>query len=207
MLFRSSEARQASLKALQRLNRLGFTDVGALAQLSRLRVLCVDVRKIEDLTDVGRLSQLRGLAFVTGGPGAPARLRSLAPLARLTSLRHLSLGHVRLADPRLDPLTMLTRLRRLDISNRFPREEFAKLAAALPRTEGPYRSPFFTDSLLAPLLTCRKCGVRTKLTTLGKPARWMCPGCDAAKMRRFVADWEILVSSTRVHVARRGAGR
>jgi hypothetical protein len=210
-----SEARRVSLKALRRLNRLEylecrsgrFTDVAGLAQLSRLRVLCINIRKLGDLTDVGRLSRLRGLAFVTGGPGAPAPLRSLAPLARLTGLRHLSLGHIRLTDARLDPLTALTRLRRLDISNRFPREEFAKLAAALPRTDGPHRSPFFTDSLLAPLLTCGKCGVRTKLTTLGKPARWMCPECDAAKMRRFVADWEILVSSKRAQVARRRAGR
>ena len=175
-------------------------DLRPLARLPRLRVLAIGGRAIDRLADLQLIHHLRGLRLLTGGPGAPARLPSLAPLSRLTELRHLSLGYVRVDDRSLRPLTKLTRLRRLQVPNRFPVKEFARLAAALPHVEEDLRSPFHEAADLGSKLAlrCKTCRDNTRVATRGQPRKWFCRRCNAVALQKHVAEWELLLADAKL---------
>ena len=97
------------------------------------------------------------------------------------------------------PLSKLVYLRLQ--TSRFRLEEFAELAAALPDTVGPHRSPWTHTGWKAQLIHCAKCKGSTGYSTLGKPSRSFCFECDAKKIEKHVARWEILVSAARARRA------
>lgn len=192
----------AALQELQALTCSGrriLRDVTALSSLPRLRVLHVSLPGLDQLDQIGDLVQLRALGI---GADNSSSIASLAPLARLRELRHFSMGGLGVVDGSLRPLAELSKLRTLRLqTSRFTIEEFAELAAGIPEAEGPHRSPWTHSALKAQLIQCRKCKASSGYSTLGKPSRSFCFKCDASKIEKHVARWEILVSAAR---ARRG---
>lgn len=169
-----------------------LTDLSFLASLGRLRTLYISDARRVDLTTLPVLPRLAAL-HLSGGSGGMARIESLAPLARLGTLRHLTLENLRPLDGSLQPLAALGRLRELHLPNVFEIEEFARLAGALPDARGAASSPFYAEDIAFSgtevLFRCDRCR-RTRALMTGRPAALLCPECDADGVRRRVARWE-----------------
>jgi hypothetical protein len=192
------DSRAASLDGLARMPALEVLwfegtrarDASALATVEHLRALWIDVSPLGDLEWAAPLKRLRSL-FFTGGL---TTLPSLAPLSGLAGLRHLVVGHVRIKDRSLRPLHGLTGLETLEVPDRFPLEELAGLAAALPRVQGIPREAFVTTDGAALIGWCRACRSRDVVLTIGAPVRTLCRACDDAKIRRYALRWELALS-------------
>ncbi|HEU0298967.1 MAG TPA: hypothetical protein VFR37_05915, partial [Longimicrobium sp.] len=169
-----------------------LSDVRPLAEIPALRHLRLDAPRMHDLSGAGRFTQLNTLNLTP----APV-VDSLAPLAALTNLRHLSVWMEEVREGGLAPLARLQELRSLGVSpDAFDLEEFARLAVALPGTDGPHRSPFLPpDDPAYYRIRCRHCGRRDLRLPLGTPRRGFCPACSPDAIRRHVARWEILLSA------------
>ena len=169
-----------------------LTDLSFLAALPRLRTLFVQGARRLDLDTIAPLPRLAAL-HLAGAPSATLRVESLAALARLGTLRHLTLENVRPADGSLRPLAALQRLREVHVPNGLEIEEYARLAGALPHAVGAATTPFYAEFTARPgvelLFRCEHCG-RTRALMTGRPAALLCPECDAATVRRRVARWE-----------------
>lgn len=193
------ESRIATLDALEPLPRLeqfwfpgaaSLRDPSALERIPTLRAVWMDVSGLKSLDWAARLTRLRAL-FVTGGL---TTLPTLAPLAGLTELRHLTVGHVRIKDKSLRPLHALRQLETLEVPDRFPLEEMAALAATLPGTGGIPRQAFTWSEGPGIGGWCRKCGATDVLFTVGSPVRTLCRACDDAKIRQYAMKWELALS-------------
>ena len=116
---------------------------------------------------------------------------SYAPLAALTALERLVLTAVRPRDLDLSAIARMTHLRELDISGvpEFTVEDYAKLAAALPRTEGRCLQPYIQIKGVG---FCRKCkGPQVLLNGAPPRARkWICPVCQEKALAAHVQRWE-----------------
>jgi hypothetical protein len=169
-----------------------LANLSFLEELPALRTLYLEDMKRIDLGTLPELPNLLGL-HLGGGMWSTLKVESLAPLVRLPRLRYLQLSNVRPQDGSLRPLAKLVALRKLYLPNFFSVEEFARLAAALPHTEGNARTPFFTpietDLPRSDPFICPQCGASRQMMA-GRPAVVLCPNCDAPKMRRRVARWE-----------------
>ncbi len=111
-------------------NRLA--DLSPLAQLRQLQVLLLeDTPKVFDLGPISRCSALSALEC-SGGLWRKNSVASLEPLAELPLLEHLVLTNLKIQAGGLRPLAGCKRLRRLQLSNQFPTEEYAFLSVALP---------------------------------------------------------------------------
>ena len=152
----------------------------------------------------GRITTLHGLAshsklryLVIAPPpswdGSSRRIEvdSYRPIASLRSLERLSLLRVRPRDLDLAPIAAMRHLRDLHIAGvpEFTLEHYARLAAALPETEGHCLQPFVKIEGIG---FCKPCGGRMVLLT-GAPPRarnWLCPKCNEKKLAAHVARWE-----------------
>jgi hypothetical protein len=189
----------ASLKPLADLSTLEFAYFLASSRLKDLRPLCglpalrylfLHASGLRDLSAAAGLTQLVSLHLLAG-----RTVDSLEPFGGLHNLRHLSVFFDAVGDGSLAPLGRLKGLRSLALrGERVPLEEFARLAAALPHTEGTHRSPFLPPRSPDESRTCRRCGRRGGYVTVG-PWRVLCPRCDARAIRRHVIRWEILLSA------------
>ena len=143
-------------------------DLGWISGLSRIEDLLIDwntklesfgflrdVRPLRRLRADGlkRVNHLDGLVdqpslkslWIGGGIDRRLRLATLAPLVCLSQLRQLFLICIQLDDEDLGPLASLKKLERLRIqSNIATMEEYARLAAALPDTQGDVLRGFKT---------------------------------------------------------------
>jgi hypothetical protein len=191
----------ASLRALVGLEQLRhllvcnaprLESVEGLESLEALQtVLLWDLKRLTDLTSVGRLSQLRGLQC-GGGMWTTLQLETLAPLAGLARLEYLDLPSARARDGSLAPLHGLQTLRQLALPNRYRIEEFAALAAALPETDGGCLRPHWPPTALP----CKSCGTPRLLET-GLRGRFVCPACDPERVRRRRLRFAALVNLAR----------
>jgi hypothetical protein len=193
----TSVANLRALVGLEQLRHLLVCDaprlesVEGLESLKALKtVLLWDLKRLTDLTSVGRLSQLRGLQC-GGGMWTTLQFETLAPLAGMTRLKYLDLPSARARDGSLAPLHGLRTLRHLALPNRYRIEEFAAVAAALSEAEG--------DCLRAhwsPTLPCESCGTPRLLET-GLRGRFVCPVCDPERVRRRRLKFAALVNLAR----------
>ena len=189
------------LRGLPRLEMLrchgaSLRDVSAVSRMTTLRVLHLDVGAAGAIPDLSGLPELHTLTIHSDLKALP----TLEPVAGATGVRHLGLHVGRVVDGSLAPVAALSGLRTLRVdTNRFPIEEFARLAARLPHTEGPHRAPFVDPrwSFHGRYDRCRRCGSPGGLETLGKPRRLLCPACDDAAIRKHVIRWEACLSQAR----------
>lgn len=168
-----------------------MTDVAPLREMPRLRFLRLHAPGLSGLSGIGQLTQLNSLHLIP----AP-EVHSLAPLRGLTGLRHLGLFMAAVREGGLAPLERMPWLRSLNLdTDAFSLKEMARLAAALPHTDGPHRAPFLPPDHPIRPEPCPRCGRDDTFVTVGKPQRRMCPDCGARKLRRHVIRWEILLSA------------
>ena len=130
-----------------------------------------------------------------------ARVPNLVPLRKLQNLRSLQLAGVRVADGSLLPLTSLTNLRFLTLSNWFRTEEFAELAVAFPEIEGgSFESMWWVPPHPAKpgeFDLCKRCKAFKPGLSIGKPMRQLCPRCDEAAIAKFSTRWAALVQAAK----------
>jgi hypothetical protein len=174
-----------------------LSDLSWLDRLPHLRTLYLEDMNRLDLDTLPELRTLEAL-HVGGGMWSTLKVSSLAPLTRLPALRHLTLSNVKPLDGSLVPLHALTELRQLSLPNFFAVEECARLAAALPHTRGRILGPIYTEPSTrakgSPAFACARCGGPRVMLT-GRPALLLCPSCDAARIAKRVARWEIARTS------------
>jgi hypothetical protein len=204
-LFLLDEPRVTSLDPLLGLTGLGFAyihlpgrvDLRPLQALPALRYLYLHAEHLREFSPLACLTQLNSLHVVPHSV-----VETFAPLRVLANLRHLSVWFQRVRDGSLAPLAGLRGLRSLEMHvHDLPLEEFARLAAALPRTAGSFRAPFFPADDDVYHDPCWRCG-RPALVTIGQRKRILCPECDTRAVQRHVVRWEVARSAA----ARGGPG-
>jgi hypothetical protein len=170
-----------------------FAPLAVLKGLENLRLQ--GGMKVRDLAPLAALSTLRELvlSIPTGsdGSGRVIDVASFAPLASLTALERLILLSVRPRDLDLSPIATMKHLKDLDIGGvrEFTLEHYARLAAALPHTEGRCLQAY---CVIPGVGFCRKCRAQQVLLN-GTPPRarkWLCPTCQASLIAAHVERWE-----------------
>ncbi|MDQ8209781.1 hypothetical protein QEH52_19840 [Coraliomargarita sp. SDUM461003] len=149
--FKGYNLRVPNLNALQGLSGIEElsiewnTKAGSIApigELTSLKVLQIqDFTRVHDLTPIQRLSDLITLD-ISGGVWNTFKVETLEPLGDLKNLLYLCLANIRVLDQSLEPVSRLTQLQELSISNQFPTEEYARLTANLTNTKCDYFRAF-----------------------------------------------------------------
>jgi hypothetical protein len=170
-LYEKSFSKFCSLVTAERLDfhDMRVADISALADMPRLRHLAIrwntklvsigalrglrlrslileDTPRLRQLAPIATLGELRELRF-SGGRNTPNIAESLAPIGKLQHLTHLELLNLRVRRGGLRPLASCRHLRRLELSNQFPTEDYAFLSVALPRTQCPMFSAWVRATL------------------------------------------------------------
>lgn len=123
--------RQMGLRFLHIGSSPGVTSIECLSEMRSLEVLELEnLHRIEDISVIGGLAGLLGLALYGGEKGW--RIRSLGPLSRLGALRYLFLTGVRPGDRSLRPLHGLGSLRTLRLDSRWPQDQVLDLQLRYP---------------------------------------------------------------------------
>ncbi len=110
-------------------------DLSPLASLTQLDALVlIDIPKANDLSPLAKLKNLRLLEF--SGAASLSKQNTaatLSPLGALKQLEELHLRNVKIIDDGLRPLAKCSNLKRLYVANTFATEDYAYLAANLPK--------------------------------------------------------------------------
>jgi len=131
----------SSLAKISGLRRLSINwnsklaDLSPLTFLSQLDALAlIDTSKASDLSPVAALKKLRAFEF-SGSPTLSSKntAESLRPLGELKALEELRLKNLKVVNGGLQPLAACSSLKRLSVANTFPTEDYAFLAAKLPK--------------------------------------------------------------------------
>ena len=110
-----------------------LTSIESLTQLGNLSWLELEnIKSLRNLTLVGELRQLEGLS-IAGSMWGTQMVDSLAPLARLTNLRHLSLPNLKSRDKTLTPLCALSSLEHLHVAGWWSEAELTQVRRANPK--------------------------------------------------------------------------
>jgi hypothetical protein len=123
-----------SQKRLRGLRLHNAPKLNSLKKIPALEVLSLDTcLKVTDLSPLaGR--NLRSLS-IEGGHSKQAAINSLEPIAQINGLEELRLVALRVNEGGLKPLAALSTLKSLQVSLRFPFEDYAYLKAKLPNVE------------------------------------------------------------------------
>jgi hypothetical protein len=158
-----------------------------LARLENLELLSIENFKlIEDFSPLLRLTRLHTLE-VTGSMWSRQKVGSLEPFARMHWLKSLAVDTAGLDS--LAPLARLTSLRRLGLPGGMPMPEYARLAAQLPDTECRWFRPWL-DLANSGIGKCDKCGQLSKVMLTGKGGGVHCRDCDKVKVQRHEAAFD-----------------
>lgn len=110
-------------------------------------LLIEDFSKLEDLTPIKNGQNLKGL-YLGGGIVKALNVKTLKPIGKLVQLNDLTLMNIKVKDRSLEPLMNLKELKKLNLSNQFPMEEYAKLSVVLTDTECEFFKPYvYTDPI------------------------------------------------------------
>ena len=189
----------AALADLPHLEDLHLGDPATLAGLELVQGLQVLTLyyfpRIHSLEALGALTRLRALYIATPPSYDASRkchhVDSLEPLGGLTGLESLTMRGVLPDDRTFAGLHRLAGLRRLEITHvyGFPLKDYARLARALPDTDGNCLHPYYAAAWAG---TCRKCGGPRVVLTAPPPRtpRIVCPRCGRPRLERHVAAWD-----------------
>jgi len=177
------------LRQCKQLRHLAIRDNTKLRQLVDLRGLPLEslilqsTRRLHDLSPVQTLRKLRHFEF-GGGWGKSYVADSLEPLSKLPRLERLHLLNLRVKRKGLTPLANCKKLKVLELPNQFPTEQFALLAAKLPRTKCDLFAPWVSS-------TCP--GVNVMIT--GSRMPFLHSKRDRARIRKYEERFEQLRAS------------
>ncbi|WP_144499592.1 leucine-rich repeat domain-containing protein [Bacillus sp. FDAARGOS_235] len=145
------EMRVEDLSKLQEMNNLRAlylcwntknTNLWDLKYNKNLSYLLIeDFSKLEDLTPIKDGQNLEGL-YLGGGIVKALNIKTLEPIGDLVQLNTLILMNIKVKDLSLEPLMNLEGLKKLNLSNQFPMEEYAKLSVVLQNTECEFFKPY-----------------------------------------------------------------
>ncbi len=166
----------------------GLTSLEPLSNVANLeRLILHHVPQVRSLRPLAALEKLKDL-LIEVSPGSISTLQeldSLQPLAGLRAMERLELRGIRVAELGLRPLEQMTWLRHLVVNNHFEIEDFARLAAALPTTQGFCLHPF-----VAVGIPCDQCQ-QEKVMLIGQTRPTIaCPQCQAKHVERHVARFQ-----------------
>ncbi len=167
-----------SLSHNTKLDEISF--IGAMTSLKRLTL--EDLKKPIDLAPVSRLSALEQVTL-SGGIWNVLRVPSLAPLAELQSVSHVELTNLRVGDQSLAPFANMAALKHLYVSNQFPTETYAWLAAARPDID--------CNKFVAYEIFEIEGEPHVMLTGKGKP---LLKPDQEQRLQRYVDKWDSLVA-------------
>ena len=140
------------LRKCKRLRHLAIRDNTKLKTLNDLRGLPLEslvleeTRRLQDLSPVTTLKKLKRFEY-GGGWGKAFAVNSLEPLTAVPSLENLHLQNARVKRKGIKPLAGCKKLKVLELPNSFPVEDFAFLAARLPRTKCRFFAPWVPASV------------------------------------------------------------
>lgn len=160
-------------------------DIGANVNLKHLHL--EDLSKVKSIDQLINANSLEYLG-IEGGWTKSWKLASLAPLSELSNLRQLTLMGLQVQDKSLHPLSQLTRLEELEVSNQFKAEEFARLSTKLRNTKCD-KFKAYSDCEIS------KNGALeydVMVTGSGKP--FLNSHSDKVKLDKYVKQFEKLVS-------------
>jgi hypothetical protein len=131
-----------SIDKIIKATNLRFLHLGSSPQLTSIEQLrglksliwleLENIKRVSDLTVVGELQQLQGLA-IEGSMWTTLVVDSLAPLARLNCLRYLAIPNLKARDKTLCPLFSLSSLEHFHAARWWSDEEMRKLRKANPK--------------------------------------------------------------------------
>ena len=162
--------------------------VFGMTWLRRLEIF--DLPRLKDIEGIEALTELNEFS-ANGGMGKPLRLASLSPLAALSSLTRFTLINAQITDDDITVLAKLPRLRHLNLSNQFEREQVAFLAKKLnPQLETPLSAHVETH------LACAQCGTLRCMFT-GRRIRnnFLCRQCEPARFEKLANEFQRLVDA------------
>ena len=194
-------ARATSLPGTWQLPRLQTLLLDRCAKLTSIEPLkgsdgveilgIISAKRLSDYGPLRALSRLRTVDLGEQIYYERQTIDSLAFLSNLTSIENLALRFSFVADGSLKPIARLSKLRTLEISNTFPREQFAYLAAHLPQVQ----CPWFPGYVL--LGKCPRCTDETMVMLTGKGQRSLCANCDRRQLEQKLNEFKALVASAR----------
>ena len=151
--------------------------------------------KITSLAPLAELKKLKWLSISTPPSWDSSRktikVESFEPLSRLAGLQYLSLDGVEPRKGGLQALGKLKSLKELDFGHVYnlTMDDYAGLAAALPKTKGHCLEPHYHLNFKYP---CKTCGTNMVFLTAPKPRarQQLCPKCDVAAVAAHVDAFE-----------------
>ena len=161
-----------------------LTPIGALTHLRAL--VLDDTRHLQDLAALRALQELECLEFY-GGMWSPNTALTLKPLADLPRLQEMKLLNLKVKEGGLRTLAGCPALRKLQLSNQFPTEDYAYLSVMLPQTECRMFAPCCS---LTSSLTNSIGGKDTMVVGKGKPL--LDSKTDGARIARYERDFRKL---------------
>jgi len=171
------------LEALELGHNTRLEDLSDLNRFPSLRLLSLlSCPKVRDIAPIGNLTKLE-ILDLGGGMWDKFRAATLAPLGRLENLRFVALKAIRIEDESLEPLAGLDRLERLELSNQFPTQEYARLSVALPRADCEMFQPYTEANIGRKQRTVMVTGKRKPFLTLPD---------DEEKLERYVARFQAM---------------
>jgi hypothetical protein len=172
------------------------TKLSSLEPLATLRGLTrlsiSDAPKVRDLDPIGNLTSLVALNY-SGGVWNKATAATLAPIARLEALEELCLTNLKILDGGLRPLAACRGLRRIELSNQFETADYAYLSVALPDASCTHFAPYVRVEI----------GGLGDAMVVGRRKPFLDSTRDAARIARYVADFERLQAGFRAALAGR----
>ena len=165
--------------------RVPLTSLDSLCKVPNLeRLILHHVPMVHSLDSISVLVKLKDL-LIENNPGSITKLHeldSLQPLMSLKSLERLELRGIRVREQGLRPLENMTWLQTLVVNNNFKIEDFARLAAALPNTQG-----FCLQPAVPIAMPCERCQAE-KVMLIGRTRpQFACPQCQSRHVTRHVA--------------------
>ena len=150
-----NEIRTNDLKFLNKLKKIKelsltwstkITDIKPLAKLTNIKILQIqDFSSLHDISPLKNLINIK-ILDLSGGMWNKFKIKNLKPLTNLVNLKYLCLTNIGISDDSLNPLSKLTALKELYISNQFPTEEYAYLSVHLKNTKCTHFKPFIKFS-------------------------------------------------------------